>query len=310
MRLLLKDGLTGKLAPFSGKWVDVDTSFLAENQYNITDPGGEGLRVMDASVARIESDARRGAGKCRWCGKIVHSPEGAERHFLESEAKKCALIDKDTACSYKREVTDGTSKEESEESPGHYVRVKTERYHYKCGYPENNPGRECVNMECRGHGIAWFTEENTFFLKYPDGFRQGCVDLNKIDMSEWDVSGWMKDRMVFKKRFGSYRFTMKLKLKSGTSVVDWDKGGVYEVDKLCLDNSNASVWFWYDRNDRTVITLDGIDCSPELNRRILHGKNSAAATDAEKKAISLLLRVLEPESITKNTEVDKNVESE
>jgi hypothetical protein len=82
-----------------GKWIDVETEHLFNNQYNT-----EHFRVMDMEVEAVREDARIGSGKCKYCGKMVR--EGEECHKHE---------------------------------------------------------------ECEKYGIEWFTEVNTFFIKFPNG---------------------------------------------------------------------------------------------------------------------------------------------
>lgn len=49
----------------AGKWVPVETENLFKDKYNC-----ERFRVMDCDVVGVRKDARRGRGRCGWCGKV------------------------------------------------------------------------------------------------------------------------------------------------------------------------------------------------------------------------------------------------
>lgn len=50
-----------------GKWVDIDTSHLFNNQYNTLD----GFRIFDKDIKEIKEDARLNKGQCNYCGTIT-----------------------------------------------------------------------------------------------------------------------------------------------------------------------------------------------------------------------------------------------
>lgn len=54
----------------AGQWVEVETEYLFDNQYNITTPSGIGLRIMQEYVMDVQDDARIGKGRCSYCGKV------------------------------------------------------------------------------------------------------------------------------------------------------------------------------------------------------------------------------------------------
>jgi len=58
-----------------GKWVDVETEHLFENQYNT-----EKFRVMDRHICAVREDARIGKGKCVYCGGLVSVGETCTKH--------------------------------------------------------------------------------------------------------------------------------------------------------------------------------------------------------------------------------------
>lgn len=92
----------------AGQWVEVDTDYLFNNQYNTTSIiNGDGslhggYRLYDSQIDAVRNDARVGMGKCKYCGKMVSFGTGCSKH-----------------------------------------------------------------AECLIYGIEWFTEKNTYFLRYP-----------------------------------------------------------------------------------------------------------------------------------------------
>lgn len=99
------------LKEHEGAWVDVETDYLFNNQYNT-----EKYRIFDSMVEAVQDDAREGMGKCKYCGRMLRRGE-------------------------------------------------------KCTH----------SPECEKYGIEWFTPENTFFLKYPNGIKQIQKEWLSID---------------------------------------------------------------------------------------------------------------------------------
>jgi hypothetical protein len=61
----------------AGKWIEIDTSHLFDNQYNSVD----GIRIYDTMIDAVQNDARVGMAKCAYCGKIEqYTPENEENH--------------------------------------------------------------------------------------------------------------------------------------------------------------------------------------------------------------------------------------
>ena len=48
------------LNKYAGKWVEIETEHLFNDQYNIT-LDGVGIRIFDADITEIQNDARAGA---------------------------------------------------------------------------------------------------------------------------------------------------------------------------------------------------------------------------------------------------------
>lgn len=59
------------IADNQGKWVEIDTKILFDNQYNTTD----GIRIFDTWIDKIQDDARQGKGVCKYCGNNLDAPE-------------------------------------------------------------------------------------------------------------------------------------------------------------------------------------------------------------------------------------------
>lgn len=53
------------------KWVDIDTSYLFNNQYNTK----EGFRIFDSQIEEIRGDIREGLFTCGYCGKQYRGQE-------------------------------------------------------------------------------------------------------------------------------------------------------------------------------------------------------------------------------------------
>lgn len=129
----------------AGQWLEVETKYLFNNQYNTKptadqlkiDPKCSGLRIHDVDVEKIENDARIGKAKCNYCGKIIQADE------------KC--------------------------------------YSYQ---------------ECEQYGANKFTKENTYFIKYPNGY------LSRTIESKW-IGSYFLEILASK---NMYRLTNKVKV--------------------------------------------------------------------------------------------------
>ena len=85
MKIKIKENAQGDLARLGlcGKWVEVDTRYLFNNQYNLKDYN---LRVMDQDVSAVQDDERPGKVKCGYCGEMFDDREELETHYLQEEA--------------------------------------------------------------------------------------------------------------------------------------------------------------------------------------------------------------------------------
>lgn len=190
----------------TGEWVDIETDCLFNDQYNTKDK-----RIFDDDIVRIVDDVRAGFGKCRYCGAIVKRGE-ENKHFEEQEKKGCV------GCFWYRDKLISSEKKHSR--PGSiiypngkqiFTREETTVFKYEtvCTY-EN--GR-CSHKECRRMGIEWFTPENTFFLKFPNGFND-IPEVDKLPGRGFVIDDHCLNAEYYKK-IGSYTLTALLAYTDG-----------------------------------------------------------------------------------------------
>ena len=105
-----------QLKKLEGKWLDVETEHLFNDQYNIKAPS---IRVYDSMIEAVRNDARPGLGKCKYCGAMIKAGKVCTKYTAEKPSK----------------IGD-------------------------------HPATTCAE-----YGIEWFTPENTYFIKYPQGVK-------------------------------------------------------------------------------------------------------------------------------------------
>lgn len=236
----------------TGEWVEIETTHLFHDQYNTADK-----RIFDRDISRIVDDARPDMGRCRYCGAMVKRGE-EEKHFQEKESKSCA------GCFWYRDKLIDSSKQppqveviqnENGETVTRKTVVTTSRYEKVCTYKKEYGG--CTNTECRRMGIDWFTPENTFFLKYPDGF-DSIPDIDKLAHRGFCVSADMLNAPYYKK-IGSYTLL---------AVLSYENGKATGIQAYRLYNSRRDYTFRYENGElfsdkyafgwRKVKTLEGV----------------------------------------------------
>lgn len=249
MKALLKDGK---------KWIDIDTTCLFNNQYNTTDD----KRIFDRDILAIKDDARRNMGKCRYCGALIKRGE-EEKHFIERENKGCAgcFWYRERATDTKTSTETNTTINENEERVTVKTKTTVETLERVCTYSENGRGAEresgCTLKECRRMGVEWFTPENTFFLKYPNGMND-ITDLDRLKLR-----GFVFDERLlnvsYNKKLGSYRLNALLTYQDGKPT------GVYAFhiwncrrDYIFRYENGAFFTNKYSFGFRQVKTLEGI----------------------------------------------------
>lgn len=248
MRALLK----------TGKWVEIDTSYLFENQYNTTVEYGN-KRIFDGDIQKIEGDVRLGLGVCKYCGAMIKKGE-EEKHFSERESKSCdkcfwyrdKLISSETPIKEKEEVVidlpNGTQKKTVRTTKTE-VRV----YEKVCEYKNDCTKTDCTNKECRAYGIKWFTPDNCYFLKYPNG-TDDYIFHDWIKGS-WNLHGFRS--YIYGQSLGSYSLTLHLKADEKT------------IDYLSLSNARRHISFTYEPKTGMYIVRDGIHHSPRMAKTLL-----------------------------------------
>lgn len=190
------------LVSLRGQWVEVDTKHLFNNQYNLKDYN---LRIFDADIEAVQDDERKNRVGCGYCGKQFESIEELEAHYLEEESK----INHCEGCfwyqSYIKDMK--IEKEETANETGERVTKDTTIYTWgkQCKYKEG-----CTHNEHRKHKITVFTPENTYFLKYPNGYAAYFKSLPIVE--QWKERGFDFDEnrnIAFMYAFiGSYALSL------------------------------------------------------------------------------------------------------
>lgn len=67
-----------------GKWLEVETDFLFNNQYNIKTPA---IRVYDSMIDAVKNDSREGMGKCKYCGTMIKAGNVCTKYTTEKPSK-------------------------------------------------------------------------------------------------------------------------------------------------------------------------------------------------------------------------------
>ena len=242
----------------NGSIVEIDTSCLFNNQYNTTD----GRRIFDQDIKAIQDDARPNMGKCRYCGAMIRRGE-EEKHFSEREAQSC------TKCFWYRDhVTDRKTETRTEyttnengEQTRQTIRTTTETICKQCYYNDSSTASRnratCSNRECRAYGVEWFTPENTFFLKYPNGF-ESIPEVDKLESR-----GFILDKRfihaMYHKKIGSYNLQ---------AILHYEDGKPEAIDYYMIWNARRNYKFRIENGEiftdkysfgfRKVKTLEGI----------------------------------------------------
>lgn len=237
----------------SGEWVNIDTSCLFHDQYNTED----GKRIFDNDISRIVDDERPGMGRCKYCGALVKRGE-EETHFQEKEKKGCS------GCFWQRDrVKDREVKSSVQFQGCKKITVKTtvEKIEKVCSYGESNKNTSgCALKECRRMGIDWFTPDNTFFLKYPDGF-SSIPEIDKLEMRGF-VFDDRRLNAEYHKKLGSYTLT---------ALLSYENGKASGISAYRIANCRRWYVFRYENGElftnkyamgwRKVKTLEGIPSS-------------------------------------------------
>lgn len=221
------DDYNETLKKLRGAWVEVDTKFLFSNQYNVK---GYDLRVYDSDIDAVQDDARRGLVKCGYCGAQFYSMDALQAHYAEEEqsAHNCA------ACRdfVKRCIDIKHDRKEETDADGNRIVTNTTKYIYgnACRWETG-----CNKLEHRNHKPFVFGPDNTYFLKYPNGYAAYFADLPAADKwremgFEWNTT--MRAAQIRKADTGSY-----------IAYLAWTPNGW----ELLLKNSRRSIGIPADR---------------------------------------------------------------
>lgn len=212
-------------------WVTIDTRHLFNDQYNAVEGN---KRIFDRDILRMEDDVRDGLGRCGYCGALITKNPGtslnggilptAEEHFAAMESKRCAECWWYQDRCIQRDVEKVPEQVDSVSLGGDQFRkttvskrIITEIYEKQCTWNQRDSREsDCTNKEHRRLGINWFTKENTFFLRYPNGLPvEG--DLGKLRLAGF-VYEEGKINMEYFKKLGSYWIDAQLKYEDGKPV--------------------------------------------------------------------------------------------
>lgn len=249
----------------NGEWVEIETAVLFKDQYNTKDK-----RIFDKDIVRIVDDARVGMGKCRYCGALVKRGEEAQ-HFKERESRSCSgcFWNQDRLISSTRnpiEIESTTN--ENGETVTRSTVVTVSKYERVCAHKEEHGG--CVGEQCRQFGIEWFTPENTFFLRYSNGFKS-IPAVDKLLFMGFDFrDGEYTAR--YRAKIGSYNLSAWLEVENGKAT---------GISCFHLFNTRRSYTFRFEGGDlytdkysfgwRLVNTLEGVPAGVMEKIRILCG---------------------------------------
>lgn len=239
----------------NGEWVEIETTHLFHDQYITKDK-----RIFDKDIVRIVDDVRLGLGKCRYCGAMVKRGE-EHKHFEERENKTCSSCfwyrDRPINSTKQPSTIERTTNENGETVTRETV-ITVSQYEKICAYKERYGG--CTHTECRRMGIDWFTPENTFFLKYPNGFKP-IQQVDKLSSRGFMVYDNLLNAKYYKK-IGSYTLT---------ALLSYENGKATGIQAYRLHNCRRDYTFRFENGElftdkygfgwRRVKTLEGVPSS-------------------------------------------------
>ena len=202
MQIKIKKNAWKMPEEIKGQWVEVDTTHVFNNQYNIV---GYNIRVMDESVEAVRDDVRAGVVGCGYCGKQFHSMEELQAHYLQEEEKAhvCA------GCFWYRDKMVDVIRDNSETVNDNGQRIQTNITRYVWEKQCTHAGG-CDRFEHRNHKPVTFTPENTHFLKYPNGYAAHFAALPVVE--KWAKMGFIwKEALhlaIMPEAIGTYFFTI------------------------------------------------------------------------------------------------------
>jgi hypothetical protein len=149
----------------AGYFMEVETEHLFHNQYNT-----KTQRILDSMVSEVVGDVRAQWCSNKYTGAMVRIGEEG-KYIAEEKAKAHKCV----GCFWfqrklksRNETTNKTGETET--------RTEVTEYEKVCEFSKKTSSKtDCTFLEGAEAGFNYFTPENTFFLKYPNGLPQ----LNK-----------------------------------------------------------------------------------------------------------------------------------
>lgn len=217
------DTYNDTLRALRGTWVEVDTSYVFKNQYNLLNYP---IRIFDKEVEAIQEDIRAGMVKCGYCGKQFQNTDELIEHYLEMEASAHECEKCTDYINGIRDITHDTKIELDED--GNKIETRITKYIHgkKCRWDA------CNKFEHRNHRPEYFTKENTYFLKYPNGYPAYFMSLSIVD--QW--------------REISYTWDAETRTATKTGAIGTYDAILYyaangTIDGVTLKNSRSSIHF-------------------------------------------------------------------
>ena len=232
MKAIMKDGTI----------VEIDTSFMFNNQYDTTN----GMRIHDTQIKQIIDDIRLGEFYC--CSVKQGTYDEVQKAIDEKRAK----INQCEKCFYnqiKDRIEKKCSKEEIKTVDKIIIKEVTV-YKKECSYKDYyNTGKICVH-DIDETPKLFRDVQDCFFCKHPEGIPNMTDFIHfMIDNHEKYeiVPYWLEDELSYdtsfkyNKTFGSYAFVKQ-----------------YYSNYFELSNARHSFKFIYDFNNKKFILVDGI----------------------------------------------------
>jgi hypothetical protein len=236
----------------NGKTVEVDTSFVFDNQYNTVD----GERIMDTQVQKIINDIRLGEFYC--CSK----KQGTYEEVVQAIADERSKIDQCEGCFWFHQYNRVESRKEEHWDRGRKFLTETTVYEVTCGHKPKYDNR-CVH-DIHEEPVLFREKNFCFFCEYPEGIPD-MKPLKKfmVDnaakygiISRWNYEDFNEDSsFLHMSRFGSYTFSSNA-----------------HRDGFELDNARNHYRFYVDFHKKKFILVDSIGykvvdklCTSEYN---------------------------------------------
>lgn len=146
-----KSNLRDFLKANEGKWLEVETSYLFNNQYNT-----KNFRIFDTMVEEIQNEVRHLWCKNKYTGSMVIV--GEEENYLQQCRAKIRTACE--GCFWYEKTNIKRDKQEVQVDKNKSVETITTTWERKCSYKDG-----CTHEEPEKYGFEYFTPKNTYFLR-------------------------------------------------------------------------------------------------------------------------------------------------